>query len=49
VRRPVGEVPAVRLVDEVDEVTCVPRWGGERLDLDLAVTAVLSAGPRRGG
>lgn len=43
-----GRAGEVRFVDEVDEKTCVPRWGGERLDLDLAVTAMLTVDRRSG-
>jgi hypothetical protein len=33
----------------VDATTAVPRWGGERLDLDHALTALFSWDERRAG
>lgn len=37
-----GDLAAIRRFAEVDDMTAVPRWGGERLDLDLALTALFS-------
>ncbi|MCU1487704.1 MAG: hypothetical protein JWN67_4450 [Actinomycetia bacterium] len=37
-----GRAVAVTRHAEVDAMTAVPRWGGERLDMDLALTALFS-------
>ncbi|MCU1379529.1 MAG: endonuclease [Acidimicrobiales bacterium] len=36
-----GNAAAVTHLADVDEMTAVPRWGGERLDMNLALTALL--------
>ena len=38
----VGHLHEVTQHAEVDALTAVPRWGGERLDLDHALTALFS-------
>lgn len=37
-----GDVAPVLMHEGIDETTAVPQWGGERLDLDLALTALFS-------
>jgi hypothetical protein len=37
-----GDPARVRTFAEPDAMTAVPRWGGERLDMDLALTALFS-------